>query len=265
MGVWLWLPALLALGGISGWWLWRKRAAHQAPDHATVSTDPSLPPAGLSPGSARFVFRGGYDARCLAADLVDMAIRGYLQIGREARVVGFRWRLQRQPEATDEGLTPIQRVLAERLFVRGAQVFELTDNNARRMAHACEGYEEMLLEQFPAREIQRWRGRVDAFAAYLASVASPEVDGALDADDYRARIAHAMALDASAAWSRRFVSSVGADAASTFASRVRWYHGSGSQVLSDLSELELALGQQLSAQIATLAKPPQGMFGLPGR
>ncbi len=265
MGLWLWLPATLALCGIIGWWLWRKRDAHKASAQAMVEIDPSQPPAGLSPGSARFVLRGGYDAHCLAADLVDMAIRGYLQIGREARVVGFRWRLQRQPDAADDGLTPIQRALAERLFVRGAQVFELTENNARRMAHACEGYEEMLAEQFPVREIQRRRSQVMAFAAYLASDASPEDESALDADGYQSRFAYALALDASAAWSGRFVACVGAEAASIFASRVRWYHGSGSQVLSDLHELEQALGQQLSEQIATLAKPPQGMFGLPGR
>src|SRR3546814_19319333 len=93
----------------------------------------------LSPGSARYVFRGGYDARCIAAELVDMAIRGHLQVGREARVVGFRWRVQRLPDASTEGLMPIPRALAERLFARGGQVFELTENTARRMAHGCEG------------------------------------------------------------------------------------------------------------------------------
>jgi len=265
MGLWLWLPVILALSGFVGWWRWRKRASNNAPAQATVEIDPSQPPADLSPGSARYVFRGAYDARCIAADLVDMAIRGYLQIGREARVVGFRWRLQRQPEASDDGLTPTQRALADRLFARGAHVFELTENNARRMAHACEGYEEMLDALFPARDMQQRRSQVSAFAAYLASDVPLESDSALDADGYQSRFAYALALDASTAWSERFTRCVGADAASVFASRLRWYHGSGSQVLSDLHELEQALGQQLSEQIATLAKPPQGMFGLPGR
>ena len=264
MVLWISLAAALVLAGFIVWQIWQRHAT-RAPTEPVAATDPSQAPAGLSPGSARYLFRGTYDARCIAADLVDMAIRGYLQIGREARVVGFRWRLQRQPEASDDALTPIQRALAERLFARGGQVFELTENNARRMAHACEGYEEMLAEQLPAREVQRRRGAVAAFADYLASAVSPEAEAGIDADVWRSRFAYALALDASTAWSERLIQTVGADSASGIASRVRWYHGSGSNVLSDLHELELALGQQLSEQIATLAKPPQGMFGLPGR
>lgn len=257
MNFWVSLTAALALVGIIGGWLrWRHRP-RTAP--VVAETDPSVVPTGLSPGSVRYVFRGCYDARCIAADLVDMAIRGYLQIGREARVIGFRWRLQRLPEASTEGLTPIQRALAERLFARGGQVFELTENSARRMAHVCEGYQEMLAEQLPVREIARRRGEVAAFTDYLMSSASADADG------WQSRFAYALALDASVPWTDRLIHSVGADAASGYAARIRWYHGSGSQVLGDLHELERALGQQLSAQIATLAKPPQGMFGLPGR
>lgn len=259
-----WISLIAALIGIIGGWLrWRHRP--RASSAAVAEIDPGVVPPGLSPGSARYVFHGGYDARCIAADLVDMAIRGYLQIGREARVIGFRWRLQRLPEASAEGLMPIQRALAERLFARGGQVFEFTENNARRMAHVCEGYQEALAEQLPTRAIAQRRGEVVAFADYLARAAVADAESGIDTDGWQSRFAYALALDASAPWSDRLIHSVGADAASGFASRIRWYHGSGSQVLSDLHELELALGQQLSEQIATLAKPPQGMFGLPGR
>src|SRR3546814_20398410 len=122
MILWISLTALLALVGIIGGWLrWRYRPRTPS---ASVETDPSVVPVGLSPGSARYVFRGGYDARCIAAELVDMAIRGHLQVGREARVVGFRWRVQRLPEASTEGLMPIQRALAERLRAEESRVGE---------------------------------------------------------------------------------------------------------------------------------------------
>lgn len=265
MSPWILPIAALALLGLMAWQMGRRRELRRSSDLAAAVIDPSQPPAGLSPGCARYVFHAGYDARCVAADLVDMACRGYLRIGREARVVGFRWRLQRQPDASADGLTAIQRMLGERLFARGGQVFELSENNARRMAHVCEGYQEMLAEQLPARVMAQRRDQITAFAEYLAGAALPDGDDGIDADAWQSRFAFALALDANIAWSNRLIRGVGMDAASGFASRIRWYHGSGSQVLSDLHDLDQALGQQFSEQIAALAKPPEGMFGLPGR
>ena len=43
-------------------------------------------PANLSPGALRYIERMGYDDRCLAADLVDLAVRGALQIRNDDKV-----------------------------------------------------------------------------------------------------------------------------------------------------------------------------------
>ncbi len=42
-------------------------------------------PEGMSPGTLRFIERMGYDDRCFAADVVDLAVRGKLQIRQDRK------------------------------------------------------------------------------------------------------------------------------------------------------------------------------------
>lgn len=140
--------ALLGLLATLAWYGVRWRGVARQPESVAV-VDPRQPPEGLSPADVRWLHQSRYDARCIAADLVDMAVRGYLRIGREAKVVGHRWRLVRQPEVGEDVLLASQQALAARLFAR-TEAVELLDANVRRIANACEVHEEALRERRPA-------------------------------------------------------------------------------------------------------------------
>lgn len=140
--------ALLGLLATLAWYGVRWRGAARQPEPVAVA-DPRQPPEGLSPADVRWLHQSTYDARCIAADLVDMAVRGYLRIGREAKLVGHRWRLVRQPEVGEDVLLASQQALAARLFAR-TEAVEVVDANVRRIANACEVHEDALRERRPA-------------------------------------------------------------------------------------------------------------------
>jgi len=137
--------ALLGLLVAAGYYGMRWRRAARTLVRADVA-DPQQPRAGMSPADLRFLSQSAHDARGVAADLVDMAVRGYLRISRESKVVGHRWRLLRQPDVGEQALLPSQQALAARLFARTESV-ELTEANIRRIANACEEHEQAVRDQ----------------------------------------------------------------------------------------------------------------------
>lgn len=90
------------------------------------------PPEGHSPAGIRFLRKMAYDERCFAADVVDMAVRGYLTIERLDQDGSERWLLRRRPDGDLAQLTAAQQMLAGRLF-DGAQTITLTDQQATRV------------------------------------------------------------------------------------------------------------------------------------
>ncbi|MDZ4349133.1 MAG: DUF2207 domain-containing protein [Xanthomonadaceae bacterium] len=90
------------------------------------------PPEGHSPAGIRYLRKMAYDERCFAADVVDMAVRGYLTIERLDQDGSERWLLRRRPDGDLARLTAAQQMLAGRLF-DGAQTITLTDQQATRV------------------------------------------------------------------------------------------------------------------------------------
>ncbi len=85
------------------------------------------PPAGFAPGELRMMRRMSSDQLCFSADVVDMAVRGVLQIHHGDGKNG--WRLVRNPGASLEQFSASQRALAARLFKDGDDV-ELKNTQA---------------------------------------------------------------------------------------------------------------------------------------
>lgn len=303
----------LLLLGIGYLLQWRARARSASNATQAAGADPLLP-ADWSPADLRFAEQGAYDARCFAADVVDMGVRGFMRIGREKRLIGFRWRLVRHPGIGDDVLLPSQRALATRLFAR-TEMVELTENNIRRIANAAEVHEQALLERRPravgaskasiliagvafsllyvllALYVARGEGVIaiallglascvlhgavalrlpkppDAAAALRARIeplrehlrggdpAPPNPDPKADTQRYQTLLPFALALDLQDAWADAFLRRSGAELAASMASRLGWYHGSGAEPLTDLHELNRALGDGLTAQVATCTTP----------
>jgi uncharacterized membrane protein YgcG len=95
-------------------------------------------PSGVTPGALRHIERMGYDDRCFAADLVDLARQGALTI-RE-RDGGYS--LQR--DSRGSGSWPAaQRVLLDGVFA-GGSVLELKKGEHRRVAAARDAHRKVL-------------------------------------------------------------------------------------------------------------------------
>jgi uncharacterized membrane protein YgcG len=77
---------LLALA----YYLWQWRRVGRDPKPGVIIPQYEAP-AGFSPGTLRYLERMKYDDRCFAADVVDLAVRGALQIRQE----GSKFALQR--------------------------------------------------------------------------------------------------------------------------------------------------------------------------
>jgi uncharacterized membrane protein YgcG len=98
------------------------------------------PPPGFAPGELRMMRRMSNDQLCFSADVVDMAVRGFLEIHQGDSKDG--WRLVRKPHASLEPLAASQRTLAARLFKDSDNVLlknsEATLVRSALAAHAAE-------------------------------------------------------------------------------------------------------------------------------
>ena len=127
------LGVVLIYFGAAWWWLGRDPAAGQIIPRPT-------PPANMSPAAVRFVRQMGYDTRCLAAALVNMAVNGFLTI--DHRPDGG-WRLHRTG-TPDSGLFPEERAVANKLFFAMAFERGLDDADGRWLRQANDALKEAL-------------------------------------------------------------------------------------------------------------------------
>jgi hypothetical protein len=76
MHIFIWLLGLLCT---FIWYLfaWMRFRAMQ---HIATIIPLFYPPEDMTPGLMRYIMRKGYDAKVLASDIVDMAVRGFLTI-----------------------------------------------------------------------------------------------------------------------------------------------------------------------------------------
>ncbi len=132
------LVALIGLLALAGFYLLRWNRLGRDPLAGPIFPHYDAP-EGFGPGELRMLRRMGNDRLCFTADVVDMAVRGYVQIHGGGK---GDWRLVREPGGSLDALTPSQRVLAARLFKEGDEV-ELKDSEASRInstlaAHGAE-------------------------------------------------------------------------------------------------------------------------------
>jgi uncharacterized membrane protein YgcG len=87
------------------------------------------PPEGYSPASMRYIAEMGYDNRAFAAAVINLAVKGYLDIAQGDRYVLHRTAGGRSPLAAGE------RSLLDALFADG-DLLELEQDNHRRVSAA---------------------------------------------------------------------------------------------------------------------------------
>ena len=138
-GVLVALASLLLLGG---YYFVRWLQVGRDPPPGTIFPRYE-PPAEFGPGELRALRRMGTDGLCFTADVVDMAVRGFLTIHQAGK---RDWTLVREPSSHPDLLTPSQRRLAAKLFKDGDEV-ELKNTNATRVRSAMTAYDASIAER----------------------------------------------------------------------------------------------------------------------
>lgn len=109
------------------------------------------PPEGFSPGELRMLRRMSSDQLCFSADVVDMGVRGFLEIHQGSG--GDKWRLVRKPQASLDILSASQRALAASLFKDGDDI-ELKDTEAARVSGAIAAHSAEMSKRLKPRYFQ---------------------------------------------------------------------------------------------------------------
>lgn len=124
------LFALAGLALLVGFYAWRWHRVGRDPQAGPVFPRYDVP-NDLCAGEVRMLSRMGYDNRCFAADVVQMGVRGYLDIHAD----GDDWRLVRRPGASAAELSASQRTIADKLFAESNEI-ELKNTEAARVIGA---------------------------------------------------------------------------------------------------------------------------------
>jgi len=147
------LIGLLGLVGL--WiyyiWIWRLEGRDPAPGVVIAQYEP---PPNMSPAALRYIKRMGYDNRCFSADIVDLAVHGFLMIRCYSQPLSSdTWSLLRPTQATSEPTDPAQRVLGLGLMPRPGDYVVLKNDNAEVISEVRKAHAASLKDQFQKRYI----------------------------------------------------------------------------------------------------------------
>jgi hypothetical protein len=122
-------PALVVLGGlvVLGLFYGVERLRGGAVPVPGEIVARQTPPEGLAPAAVRYVWRMGFDRTCLAAAVVDMAVKGYLRIEQDPP---NRYALECVPDASPAPLSEEEQALGQALFRLGDRIDVQNANHA---------------------------------------------------------------------------------------------------------------------------------------
>lgn len=140
------LLLLLGLMALFGYYLHHWRRDGRDPRGGVVFAR-YYPPEDFSPGGLRYLSKGRYDDRCLAADVVQMSVKGLIAIHREKKLLSDKWRLEKLRETVGEELSPSEKALFSSLFSLGDEI-ELDQKNHAYLATAQKRHKAALAKRF---------------------------------------------------------------------------------------------------------------------
>ncbi|MGV8922334.1 MAG: DUF2207 domain-containing protein [Thermomonas sp.] len=108
------------------------------------------PPQDATPAALRFIKRMGHDNRCFSADVLALAVAGFLSIDREKVLLKDEWTLIQEHGHGTESLPKSQRVLLDKLFAKGSPLV-LKNTNASTMQAAQAGHTKALAELYDGK------------------------------------------------------------------------------------------------------------------
>lgn len=101
------------------------------------------PPKGFSPASMRFIRNMGHDNKTFAAALINLAIKGYIQINESYK----RFTLKKLPLDNQPRMAPGEKALINKLF-RSGNTLKLEKTNHKQIREAKKAHEESLSNDY---------------------------------------------------------------------------------------------------------------------
>jgi hypothetical protein len=162
------LVALLGLIGLLAFSLERWRAVGRGPP-SRVIIPRYHPPDGRTPGELRYLRRMGYDARCFASDLLNLAVTGHVVIHRVEGRRQDQWRVDRSDSPPRRPESPAHQALLDRLLGYHRSI-ELKDENAAFISRARSEHGDALDKAMHGKYFRRNSGT--GGVAFLLTVAT---------------------------------------------------------------------------------------------
>lgn len=132
------LVALLALGLLIAYCVREWRRVGRDPAKVIIIARYE-PPQDQTPGSVGYVARMGYDMRCFTADILALAVAGFVRIVREDRLFKDQWELERISSSNTVALSDSQNALLQSMFKNSSSI-ELKKSNAHRLSAAKQAH-----------------------------------------------------------------------------------------------------------------------------
>jgi len=121
--------------------VWRKYG--RDPEEGVIVTRYE-PPDGFSPASLRYIRQMYYDDKVMTAAVVNLAVKGYLQIKKRGRA---HWLIMRTPDGSKLPMAPGENELYTELF-KGQTKIELDDANHKILGEARGAHRKSLIKDY---------------------------------------------------------------------------------------------------------------------
>lgn len=130
------ISALLGSFGLAFFYLFTWSKVGRDPEQGVIVAEYE-PPPGYSPASMRFIEKMAYDPKCFTAALINLAVKGYLNIHEENN----QYSLERTGKQVE--LAPGEQTLADSLFSSG-DIKVLMQSNHSSIRQALKNHEQAL-------------------------------------------------------------------------------------------------------------------------
>ncbi|MEJ2256797.1 MAG: DUF2207 domain-containing protein, partial [Woeseiaceae bacterium] len=144
--------------------VWRK---HGKDPEEGVAVTRYEPPAGFSPASLRYIRQMYYDDKVMTAAIVNLAVKGYLEISNDDGTHSLR---QLPPMQASGALAPGEKELYEALFAEGSEV-TLKNSNHKVLGSARSAHRQSLQQDY-RQHYFRTNGLLNIPAALIVVVAT---------------------------------------------------------------------------------------------
>jgi uncharacterized membrane protein YgcG len=121
--------------------VWRKYG--RDPEEGVIVTR-YMPPQGFSPASLRYIRQMYYDNKVMTAALVNLAVKGYVEIKKRGK---SHWLLKTNADAATAAMAPGEQELLAGLFKNGDDV-ELVNSNHKALGGARSAHRESLVKDY---------------------------------------------------------------------------------------------------------------------